>query len=86
MPPKKKQSLALSRRKIAEELVNVNIRRTERIQRLYADAGRSSELELKDWHGCMNVFSIFITLLCMILLYWYMLYLKSTVTVNVNIK
>jgi hypothetical protein len=74
MPPKKKQSLALSRRKIAEELVNVNIRRTER---LYADAGRSSELVLKDWHGCMNVFSFFITLLCMILLYWYMLYLKG---------
>ena len=82
MAPKKKQSLAVSRRKIEDELVNAELRRRARIERLYADAGRSSELVLKDWHGCLNVFSIFITLLCMILLYWYMLYLQSTVTVK----
>ena len=48
MAPKKKQSLAMSRRKIAEELVNVDLRTTARIEGLYADAGRSSELVLKN--------------------------------------
>ena len=48
MAPKRKQSLAVSRRKIAEELVNVDLRRTARIEELYADAGRSSELVLKE--------------------------------------
>ena len=82
MAPKKKQSLAVSRRKIAEELVNVDLRTTARIERLYADAGRSSELVLKDWHGCLNVFCFFLTLLCIIFLYCQRLYLKSTVTEN----
>jgi hypothetical protein len=82
MPPKKRPSLAVSRKKIEEELVNMEVRRLQRIEELYADAGRSSELVLKDWHSCLNVFCFFITLLCMILLYWYMLYLQSTVTVK----
>ncbi len=46
MAPKTKQSLALSRRKIAAERVNLDLRRTVRIEQLYADAGRSSELVL----------------------------------------
>ncbi len=84
MAPKKKQSLALSRRKIAAERVNVDRRRTARIQQLYADAGRSSELVLKDWHACLNIFCFVLTLLCMILLYFYWQYLnlKSTGTVK----
>ena len=82
--PKKKQSLALSRKTIGAELVNVDLRRTARIEQLYADAGKSSELVLKDWHGCLNVLCFFLTLLYMILLYchWLYLYLKSTVTVH----
>ena len=52
--PKKKQSLALSRKKIEAERVNVKLRTEQRIAQLYADAGRSSELVLKDWHGCLN--------------------------------
>ena len=83
--PKKKQSLALSRKKIEAERVNVKLRRTEqRIAQLYADAGRSSELVLKDWHGCLNTACFFLTLLCMKLLFCHWLYLKSTVTVTVN--
>jgi hypothetical protein len=79
MAPKKKQSLAVSRRKIAAELVDMDLRRTARIEQIYADAGRSSELVLKDWYGCLNVLCFFLTLLCMILLYCHSLYLKSTV-------
>jgi hypothetical protein len=81
MAPKKKQSLALSRRKIAAERVNVDLRRTARIEQLYADAGRSSELVLKDWHGCMNISCFFLTIFCMIVLYLYSQYLKYTLTV-----
>ena len=76
MAPKKKQSLAVSRRKIDEERVNVELRKTARIEQLYAVEGRSSELVLKNWHGRMNIFCFFLTLLCMILLYYYRLYLK----------
>ena len=47
MAPKKRQSLAESRRKIEAERVNVELRKTARIKKLYADAGRSSELVLK---------------------------------------
>jgi hypothetical protein len=47
MPPKKRQSLAVSRKKIAEERVNMEVRRLQRIEELYADAGRSSELVLQ---------------------------------------
>jgi hypothetical protein len=82
MAPKKKQSLALSRRKIAEELINVDLRTTARIEGLYADAGRSSELVLKKWHGCLNIFCFFLSVLCMLLVYWYWLYLKSTAIVK----
>ena len=84
MAPKKKQSLALSRRKIAAERVNLDLRRTAHIEQLYADAGRSSELVLKDWHGCLNIFCFVLTILCMILLYLYREYLnlKSTGTVK----
>jgi hypothetical protein len=82
MAPKKKQSLAFSRRKIAEELVNVELRTTARIEGLYADAGMTSELVLKKWHGCLNIVGFFLTLLCMILVYCHWLYLKSTVIVN----
>ena len=81
MPPKKKQSLALSLKKIEAERVNMKLRTDQRVAELYSAVGRSSELVLKDWHSCLNVFCFFITLLCMILLYSYMLYLKSTVTV-----
>ena len=83
MAPKKKQSLALSHRKIAAKRVNVDLRRTARIQQLYADAGRSSELVLKDWHACLNIFCFVLTIVCMILLYyyWQYLHLKSTGTV-----
>ena len=84
MAPKKKQSLAVSRRKIAAERVNLELRRTARIEQLYADAGRSSELVLKDWHGCLNIFCFVLTILCMILLYlyWQYLNLKSSGTVK----
>jgi hypothetical protein len=84
MAPKKKQSLAVSRRKIAAERVNLDLRTTARIEKLYADAGRSSELVLKDWHGCLNIFCFVLTILCMILLYLYREYLnlKSTGTVK----
>ena len=77
MPPKKRQSLAVSRKKIAQERVNMEVRRLQRIEKLYADAGRSSELVLKDWHSCLNVFCFFITVLCMILLYCHWLSLNS---------
>ena len=80
--PKKKQSLALSRKKIEAERVNVKLRTEHRIAQLYADAGRSSELVLKDWHACLNIFCFVLTLLCMILLYFYWQYLKSTGTVK----
>ncbi len=53
-----------------------------RIEGLYADAGRSSELVLKKCHGCLNIFCFFLTVLCMILLYCHWVYLKSTVIVN----
>ena len=76
MAPKKRQSLAESRRKIEAERVNVDLRKKARIQQLYADAGRSSELVLKDWHACLNIFCFIITLLCMVLLYCYSQYLK----------
>ena len=84
MAPKKRQSLAESRRKIEAERVNVDLRETARIQQLYADAGRSSELVLKDWHACLNVFCFVLTIFCMILLYfyWQYLHLKSTSTVK----
>ena len=83
--PKKKQSLALSRKKIEAERVNVKLRTEQRIAQLYADAGRSSELVLKDWHGCLNTSCSVLTLFCMILLYYYyqwLYYKKSTVTVT----
>ena len=80
MAPKKKQSLAESRKKIEAERVNMKLRRDQRVAELYSDAGRSSELVLKDWHGCLNVLCFVLTLLCMILLYCHWLYLKSTVT------
>ena len=79
MAPKRKQSLAVSLKKIAAERVDVERRRTERIAQLYADVGRSSELVLKEWHPCLNTFCFLLTLLCMILLYCYWRYLKSTV-------
>ena len=79
---KKKQSLALSRKKIEAERVNVKLRTEQRIAQLYADAGRSSELVLIDYHGCLNTFCFILILLYMTLLYCYWLYLKSTVTVN----
>ena len=84
MAPKKIQSLAVSRRKIAAECVNLDLRTTARIEKLYADAGRSSELVLKDWHGCLNIFCFVLTILCMILLYlyWEYLNLKSTGTLK----
>ena len=84
MAHKKKQSLAVSRRKIAAERVDYDLRTTARIEKLYADAGRSSELVLKDWHGCLNIFCFVLTILCMILLYLYREYLnlKSTGTVK----
>jgi hypothetical protein len=84
MAPKKRQSLAESRRKIEAERVNVDLRKTARIKKLYADAGRSSELVLKDWHACLNIFCFVLTILCMILLYLYcqFLNLKSTGTVK----
>ena len=84
MAPKKRQTLAESRRKIEAERVNVDLRKTARIQKLYADAGRSSELVLKDWHACLNIFCFVLTILCMILLYFYWQYLnlKSTGTVK----
>ena len=84
MAPKKKQSLAVSRRKIAAERVNLDLRTTARIEKLYEDAGRSSELVLKDWHGCLNIFCFVLTILCMILLYlyWQYLNLKSSGTVK----
>jgi hypothetical protein len=73
MAPKKKQSLAVSRKKIEEERINVDIRTTARIEKLYADEGRSSELVLKNWHDRLNILCFFLTLLCMILLYCYWL-------------
>jgi hypothetical protein len=79
---KKKQSLALSRKKIEAERIIVKLRTEQRIAKLYADAGRSSELVLKDWHGCLNTSCFFLTLLCMKLLFCHWLYPKSTVTVN----
>ncbi len=82
MAPKKKQSLALSLRKISAERVNLERRKTARIEELYADAGRSSELVLKDWHACLNIFCFLLTFLCMILVYFYWQYLKSTGTVK----
>jgi hypothetical protein len=82
MVPNKKQSLAVSRRKIDEERVNVDLRTTARIEQLYADEGRSSELVLKNWHGRMNIFCFFLTLLCMILLYYYRLYLNLNLKTN----
>ena len=84
MAPKKRQSLAESRRKIEAERVNVELRKTARIKKMYADAGRSSELVLKDWHACLNVFGFVLTVFCMILLYFYSqyLHLKSTSTVK----
>jgi hypothetical protein len=84
MAPKKRQSLAESRRKIEAERVNVDLRKKARIQQLYADAGRSSELVLKDWHACLNIFCFVLTIFCMILLRYYSQYLnlKSTGTVK----
>ena len=55
MAPKRKQSLALSLKKIAAERVDVERRRTARIAQLYADAGRSSELVVKEWHANLIV-------------------------------
>ena len=52
---------------------------------IYTDAGRSSELVLQKWHGCLNTFCTLLTLFCMILLYYYyqwLYYKKSTVTVT----
>ena len=66
MPPKKKQSLALSLKKIEAERVNMKLRTDQRVAELYSDAGRSSELVLKDWHSCLNVFCFFITVLCIV--------------------
>ncbi len=54
MAPKKRQSLAESRRKIEAERANMVLRREQRIEQLYADEGRSSELVLKNWHGCLT--------------------------------
>ena len=76
MAPKKRQSLAESRRKIEAERVNLELRKTARINKLYADAGRSSELVLKDWHACLNIFCFVLTILCMILLYLYSQFLN----------
>jgi hypothetical protein len=77
MAPKKKQSLALSRKKIEAERVNMKLRTEQRIAELYSDAGRSSELVLKDWHGCLNTYCFCLLLLCMILLFCQWLYLKE---------
>ena len=71
MAPKKKQSLALSLKKIAAEQVNIKLRTQQRVAELYADAGRSSELVLQDWHGCLNLSGFIITVLCVVLLYYY---------------
>ena len=76
MAPKKKQSLALSLKKIAAERGNMKLRREQRVAELYADAGRSSELVLQDWHGCLNVSCFFITVLCVVLLYCHWLSLN----------
>ena len=84
MAPKKRQSLAESRRKIEAERVNVELRKTARIKNLYAEAGRSSELVLKDWHACLNIFCFVLTILCMILLYFYYQFLKRKSTGTVK--
>ena len=53
-PTQKEAVPGLEPEKIEAERVNVKLRTEQRIAQLYADAGRSSELVLKDWHGCLN--------------------------------
>ena len=84
MAPKKKQSMALSQKKIEAERVNVQLRTKRRIAQLYADAGRCEEQELQDWHCYFKTFCFCMLLLCMNLLFCQWLYLKRTVTVTVN--
>ncbi len=86
MAPKKKQSMALSRKKIEAERVNVQLRTKRRIAQLYADAGRSGEPERQDWHCCLNIFCFCMLLLCMNLLFCLWLYLQRTVTVTVTVN
>ncbi len=82
--PKRSSPWPWVAKKIAAEIVNVDLRTTARIEALYADAGRSSELVFKKWHSCLNIFCFFLTVLCMFILYchWLLVYLKSTVIVN----
>ncbi len=82
-PKKRPQPLARSLKLIEEERVNVARRTRERIALLFTetengidlDIATTTEIPMREVHGCLNLFCFCLLLLCLNLLYFQWLYL-----------
>jgi hypothetical protein len=82
-PKKRPQPLARSLKLIEQERVDVERRTRERIALLFAetdngldlDIATTTEIPMREVHGCLNLFCFCLLLLCLNLLYFQWLYL-----------
>jgi len=81
MPPKKNPPhLDYSLRQIADERVNVQKRTERRIAMLLEQTAKTVDqvlVEVKEWHGCLNLFCFALLLLSINLLFLQWLYLNK---------
>ena len=91
MAPKKKPlTLFTSLKRIEEERVNVQIRTQRRIALLFPERDKTVDqetqteipmrevlVEVREWHGCLNLFCFALLLLCVNLLYFQWLCLNK---------
>ena len=89
-PKQKPKALQYSLRLIAEERANVQIRTQRRIAMLFAETDKTVDqatqteipmrevlVEVREWHGCLNLFCFAFLLLCVNLLYFQWLFLNK---------
>ncbi len=82
-PKKRPQHLARSLKLIEEERVNVARRTRERIALLFIqpdndrdlDIASTTEIRMREVHGCLNLFCFCLLLLCVNILYCQLVYL-----------
>jgi hypothetical protein len=82
-PKKRPQTLARSLKLIEEERFNVARRTRERIALLFTetdndrdlDIATTTEIPMRELHGCLNLFCFCLLLLCVNLLYFQWVYL-----------
>ncbi len=83
VPKKRPQTLARSLKLIEEERFNVARRTWERIALLFPetdddrdlDVATTTEIPMREVHGCLNLFCFCLLLLCVNLLYFQWVYL-----------